>query len=338
VWAAWDVSRNAVSRVLLRGDFESPAEEVPPGVPLILDDPANPFVPAKAGPDSPHSGRRLALAKWLVKPDHPLTSRVIVNRIWQYHFGTGIVATPDDFGSQGARPTHPELLDWLATSLVSHGWSLKWLHREILLSSTYRQASIASHEKVKADETNRLLGRWPARRLEGEAIRDSILKISGQLSDAMYGDPVALCSAPDGNYLPDTSGRIDGERIRGFAFDPPPCKTPASALSPERSPNRRSIYLQIRRVAIAGFLAAFDAPVMDTNASTRFRSALPQQALAGLHDPLLVEAAAALAERTRKEAGKDLVARIRLMHARPRKTKFLLRSRRSASRRIRKRD
>ena len=322
IWAAWDVSKDAVTRVLMRGDFESPGDVVEPGVPLILDDPANPFQPAKPAPDAPHSGRRLAFAKWLTRPGHPLTARVIVNRVWQHHFGTGIVSTPDDFGSQGARPTHAELLDWLAVGLVEHGWSLKWLHREILLSATYRQSSDASPLQLKADEPNKLLSRWPARRLEAEAVRDAVLSASGQLSRTMYGHPVALCSAPDGNYLPDMSGRIDGERIRGFSFTPPPCKAASRALAEDRNPNRRSIYLQIRRVAANGFLAAYDAPLMDNNVSVRFRSALPQQALAALHDPLMLDAASALALRTRQDAGgADMVARIRraieLTYSRP---------------------
>jgi Protein of unknown function (DUF1553)/Protein of unknown function (DUF1549) len=310
IWAAWDVSPNAVTRVLLRGDFESPNDVVEPGVPLILDDPQNPFQQAKPANGSPHTGRRLAFAKWLTKPDHPLTSRVIVNRIWQHHFGTGIVATPDDFGSQGAQPTHPELLDWLAVSLVEHGWKLKWLHKEIMMSATYRQSSTASPAQLKADEPNHLLSRWPARRLEAEAVRDGILAVSGLLSFEMYGDPIALCTAPDGNYLPDTSGRIDGERIRGFNFDPPPCKPATKPLPPGRNPNRRSIYLQVRRVAAPGFLVAYDAPLMDTNVALRFRSAVPQQALAALHNPMMLDAASALTERTKNDMGSDLVARI----------------------------
>ncbi|MSV30852.1 MAG: DUF1553 domain-containing protein [Bryobacterales bacterium] len=321
VWAAWDVSKNAATRVLMRGDFESPGDAVEPGVPLALDDPRNPFRPAEVPADSPHTGRRLAFAKWLTKPDHPLTSRVIVNRVWQHHFGKGIVSTPDDFGSQGARPTHPELLDWLAAGLVEHGWSLKWLHREIMLSRTYMQSSVATPAQLKADEPNHLLSRWPARRLEAEAVRDAILSASGQLSLEMYGDPVALCSAPDGTYLPDTSGRIDGERIRGFSFNPPPCKAAAEALPAARNPNRRSVYLQIRRVAATGFLVAYDAPLMDNNVSVRFRSALPQQALTALHNPLMLESAAALAARIKREAGDDMVARIRraieLAYSRP---------------------
>ena len=134
------------------------------------------------------------------------------------------MATPDDFGSQGAPPTHPKLLDWLAVSLIEHDWSLKWLHREMMLSAVYRQSSNLDEAKHRLDQPNKLLGRWGPRRLEAEAIRDSTIEVSGMLNRTMYGDPIALCSAPDGNYLPERFGRIDGKRINGFEFDPPPCE------------------------------------------------------------------------------------------------------------------
>jgi hypothetical protein len=314
IWAAWDVSPRAATRVLLRGDYESPGDPVEPGVPVVLDDPAQPFAPAQ-------TGRRLAFAQWLTRPGHPLTARVIVNRVWQYHFGAGIVATPDDFGSQGAPPTHPELLDYLAVGFVENGWSLKWLHRQIMLSAAYQQTSQASPEALKADEPNRLLSRWPARRLEAEAIRDGILSASGLLNLTMYGAPIPLCAAPDGNFLPDATGRIDGETIRGFNFKPPACQPAKANLSADRDPHRRSVYLQIRRIAGPGLLVAFDAPLMDSSAGLRFRAALPQQALAALHDPLLFEAAAALAARAQRDAGDDRVAQLKraieLVYARP---------------------
>lgn len=322
IWAAWDVTTEpGAQHVLLRGSYESPGEVVEPGVPVILDDAEDPFSTPAVPAGAPHTGRRLAFAKWLTKPDHPLTARVIANRIWQYHFGQGIVATPDDFGSQGAPPTHPELLDWLAVSLVENHWSLKWLHREIMLSAVYRQTSTVDEAKYRLDEPNKLLGRWEPRRLEAEAIRDSILEVSGLLNRTMYGDPIALCSAPDGNYLPERSGRIDGKKIKGFDFDPPPCEEPSGELTPDRDPNRRSIYLQIRREASAGFLEAFDQPLMDTNASVRFRSAVPKQALSALHNPLMMETSRSLASRVREEAGGDLVAQVsravELVYSRP---------------------
>ena len=322
IWAAWDVTTEpATQHVLMRGSYESPGDPVEPGVPVILDDPSDPFTIPEQPEGSFHTGRRLAFAKWLTKPDHPLTARVIANRVWQYHFGEGIVATPDDFGSQGAPSTHPELLDWLAVSLIEHDWSLKWLHRQIMTSNVYRQSSKVSDAKYLLDEPNKLLGRWQPRRLEAEAIRDSILQVSGMLNRTMYGDPIALCSAEDGNFLPERSGRIDGQKISGFEFDPPPCEEPDGELAPSRDPNRRSIYLQIRREAAAGFLEAFDQPLMDTNASVRFRSAVPKQALSSLHNPLTMDASKRLAERARTEAGDDLVAQVRraieLTYSRP---------------------
>lgn len=322
VWAAFDVTAKPhPTHVLIRGSYEAPGDEVQPGIPVIFDDPENPFTIPEPEPGAHSTGRRLAFAKWLIRPEHPLTARVIVNRVWQYHFGQGIVATPDDFGSQGTPPTHPELLDWLAVSLVEHDWSLKWLHRQIMLSSVYRQTSDVPHEKHLLDEPNKLLGRWQTRRLEAEAIRDSILDVSGLLNSTPFGEPIALCSAEDGNYLPEPSGRVDGRNIRGFDFTPPPCGDPKDGLDPQRDPNRRSIYLQARRLAVAGFLGAFDQPQMDTNVPVRFRSAVPSQALSALHNPLMLKAADSLAERAQADAGTDAVARIRraieLVYSRP---------------------
>ncbi len=322
IWAAWDVTTEPnPTHVLVRGSYEAPGDVVEPGVPVILDDPDNPFTIPDQPEGSQTTGRRLAFAKWLTRPEHPLTARVIANRVWQYHFGQGIVATPDDFGSQGAAPTHPELLDWLAVSLIEHDWSLKWLHRQIMLSNAYRQSSKTDHAKYLLDEPNKLLSRWQPRRLEAEAVRDSVLQVSGLLNTEMYGEPIALCSAPDGNYLPETSGRIDGENLRGFDFTPPPCEEPKGELDPQRDPNRRSIYVQIRRLAAAGFLEAFDQPLMDTNVSVRFRSAVPKQALSSLHNPLMMKASESLAERAAAETGNDSVGKIRraieLVYSRP---------------------
>jgi hypothetical protein len=190
-----------------------------------------------------------------------------------------------------------------------------------MLSNVYRQTSQTDHAKYLLDEPNKLLSRWQPRRLEAEAVRDSVLQVSGLLNTEMYGEPIALCSAPDGNYLPETSGRIDGKNLRGFDFTPPPCEEPKGELDPQRDPNRRSIYLQIRRLAAAGFLEAFDQPLMDTNVSVRFRSAVPKQALTSLHNPLMIKASQSLAERASAETGNDSVGKIRraieLVYSRP---------------------
>ena len=142
IWGLWDVSKTpSQTHILIRGNYLAPGDPVEPGILAVLDDPQKPLRFPEPRPEWHHTGRRLALAQWLTEPDHPLTTRVIVNRVWQYHFGEGIVRTPDDFGSQGVLPTHPELLDWLATNFVEHGWSLKWLHKQIMLSAAYRQSS-----------------------------------------------------------------------------------------------------------------------------------------------------------------------------------------------------
>ena len=137
--------------------------------------------------DAPEQERRLALARWLVAADNPLTPRVLVNRLWQYHFGTGIVATPSDFGYMGERPTHPELLDWLAKRLVADGWRLKPLHKLIVMSQTYRQSSAYREDAAKVDADSRLLWRFPPRRLSAEEIRDTMLFVAGKLDEHMGG-------------------------------------------------------------------------------------------------------------------------------------------------------
>lgn len=315
LWATWDVSKTAETRLLLRGNFDSPGEPIAPGVPLILDNPKAPFRIPDPPADSEHTGRRLAFAQWLTQPDHPLTARVIVNRVWQYHFGNGIVGTPDDFGFQGARPTHPELLDWLAVSFVEHGWSLKWLHRQIMLSSVYRQSSSVPVDVFRRDERNQWLGRWGTQRLEAEQVRDAILAVSGQLNPVMYGPPIAMCTLPDGSYFTESSGRID-DKVEGHTrFFPPPCEKAAATPPADQSrlPTRRSIYVQARRTYGMGFLGAFDVPVMETNASSRFSTASPRQALSMLHNPMVLQSAEKLAGRAKADAGEDTIARIRRM-------------------------
>ncbi len=163
-----------------RGEVTQPKEVIPPAV-LAAIGPANPL-PAGLGEQE----RRMALAKWITDPRHPLTARVIVNRLWHYHFGTGLVDTPSDFGVNGGRPSHPALLDWLASELIESGWSLKHLHRLIVTSATYRQASRADETGLKVDARDRLLWRFPPRRLEAEALRDAMLAVSGQL-DLTHG-------------------------------------------------------------------------------------------------------------------------------------------------------
>src|SRR5207245_1355628 len=136
------------------------------------------------------TGRRAALASWLASPGNPLTARVMINRLWDYHFGRGIVGTPSDFGNTGERPSHKELLDWLATEFVRKGWSLKQMHRLIMFSNTYQQSTEYNQKAAKTDPENRLLRRFNRKRLEGEAVRDSILAVSGELNPAMAGPSI----------------------------------------------------------------------------------------------------------------------------------------------------
>src|SRR6202011_5607018 len=161
-------------------NYLSPGIKVEPGLPYVLDDPHHPFKfpDPKDHPEWKHTGRRLALAQWFTRADNPLTSRVFVNRVWQFHFGEGIVASPDDFGTQGAKPTHPELLDWLAGNFVEHGWNIKWLTKEIMMSTVYRQASNEQTEQMAADPSDKLLWRKAPLRLEAENIRDAMLQVS----------------------------------------------------------------------------------------------------------------------------------------------------------------
>jgi hypothetical protein len=164
------------THVLLRGEYDKPRDEVTAGTPAAL-----PPMPE----DFPRN--RLGLARWLVMPDHPLTARVAVNRFWQQLFGTGIVKTTEDFGSQGDWPSHPELLDWLANVLIDHGWQLKRLHRLIMTSSVYMQSTASDESRASIDRENQLLWRWTPRRLEAEAIRDCMLAVSGKLDRTMFG-------------------------------------------------------------------------------------------------------------------------------------------------------
>src|SRR5262249_28207771 len=180
--AFYDLPGEVKTHLLRRGDYLNPGPEVQPGTLSVLRT-SQPFTWAPPDKEARTSGRRLAFARWLTQPDHPLTARVLVNHLWRQHFGEGIVATPDNFGHTGSLPSHPELLDWLATDFTSRGWGVKTLHRLIMTSSTYRQASVvdaaAQATAFKIDPENRLLWRQRLRRLEAEVLRDAILSTAG---------------------------------------------------------------------------------------------------------------------------------------------------------------
>jgi hypothetical protein len=285
MWALWDMSKEASpTYLLLRGNYLTPGPVVQPGILTALDDPDDPFKfpDPMEHPDWNHTGRRLTLAKWLTQPDHPLTSRVFVNRLWQWHFGEGIVASPDDFGTMGARPTHPELLDWLAVDFVEGGWDIKRMHRLIMQSAVYRQRSLEDPEKMTEDPGNKLLWRKSPLRLDAETIRDSLLAVSGMLNKTMFGEFDPIKKSADGQYLPDeTKGPV----------------------------NRRSVYLAQSRTRPVGFLHAFDMPTMTADSvSKRFRSTRPTQALVLLNNPLVRTTSKALADRVLEEKRGELDA------------------------------
>jgi hypothetical protein len=253
-------------RLLRKGNFKNPGGVVAPGFPSILAD----ADPTSLGTN----GRRKALADWMTRPDHPLTSRVIVNRLWQGHFGRGIVATPSDFGKQGAEPTHPELLDWLATALVARGWSLKALHRLMVTSATYRQSSLPLARTLAADPENTLLGRMPRRRIEAEAVRDALLAVSGGL-DRREGGP---------SVFPDLPPGVDTRS--GWT------RSPSAA-----DRNRRSVYVFVRRNLKYPLFDAFDSPDTNTTCPERNISVNAPQALMLLNSDLVLDQARALAGR-----------------------------------------
>ena len=258
------------NRLLRKGNLNSPGEEVAPGFLSVL----GPTELPRAEASGSTTGRRKALADWATRPDHPLTARVMVNRLWQGHFGRGIVATPGDFGTQGASPSHPELLDWLATELVARGWSLKAMHRLMVTSATYRQSSTASPKALEADTDNLLFGRMMRRRLEGEAVRDALLAVSGQL-DGRVGGPGVFPDLPPGV-------EARGGWVR-------------SASAADR--NRRSLYVSARRNLKFPLFDAFDVPDTNLTCPERNVSVNAPQALMLLNSEQVLDQARALAGR-----------------------------------------
>ena len=277
--------------VRTRGDFASKGPEVGPGFPAVLRPEASqPEVPISPLPRS--TGRRKALGEWLTREGHPLTSRVMVNRLWQHHFGKGVVATPSDFGTMGQEPTHPELLDWLATEFESQGWDIKAMHRLMVTSATYRQSSKPSAESLASDPENTLLSHFRRTRLDGEAIRDALLAVSGQLSTTIGGPPV----------FPELPVELTKLSSKGQVW-------PVSKTEEERS--RRSLYVFVRRNLRYPFFEAFDRP--DTNASCprRTTSTIAPQALTLMNSQIAIHASETLAARVIGEGGADKEGRIR---------------------------
>src|SRR5258707_4268609 len=177
--ALWDRGEPSPTYMYRRGDYLSPGRLVGPGVPSMLTDGKTPFEVTPPWPGAKKTGRRLALARWLTRPDHPLTARVMVHRIWKHHFGVGLVRTLDNFGKMGTPPTHPELLDWLAGELVRRGWSIKAMHRLMVTSATYRQTSAVTSALASQDPDNALYSRMPLVRLSTDQLYDTMLLAAG---------------------------------------------------------------------------------------------------------------------------------------------------------------
>jgi hypothetical protein len=264
-------------RVAIRGDFRNAGEKVGPGLPAALSDGEKLADPAQ---------RRKALALWLTRPEHPLTARVMVNRVWQWHFGRGIVATPSDFGRQGEAPTDPELLDWLATEFISRGWSIKAMHRLVMLSNTYRMSDAYDEKNAAIDAENRYLWRMNRTRLDAEEVRDAVLACAGTLNWKAGGPPVIPPLAPDEvNALGEIS------------------QWPAT-LDPKES-LRRSVYMYAKRTFRLPMLDTFDAPDSSLSCSRRDVTNVAPQALALMNNEFVLARAGEFADRLRKLGGEN---------------------------------
>ena len=290
----------APTRVLVRGDYRQPGEVVAPGfLSAITGNAAPAMIETDRYRQFPTRGYRITLARWIASRDNPLTARVMVNRIWQHHFGQGIVRTTNDFGRNGERPSHPELLDWLAVEFMDSGWNIKALHKLMLMSNTYQQA--ADHPQLAentVDPENRLLWKFNRRRLEAEAIRDSILFVSGRLNFER-GGPSVFPPLPD-----DLADFARYGRTGGVMWEP---------NEKEEDARRRSVYIFQRRSLPLPMMAAFDAPVFSESCERRSSTTTPLQALSMMNGALVHEEAKYLARRAAAQAPGDKRAQVEAM-------------------------
>jgi hypothetical protein len=277
-----DVSRDVPpTHLLKRGNWRFKSEEIRPGFLSAFDDREAVIKPMGIG-----SGRRTALAEWISSPSNPLTARTIVNRIWMQHFGRGIANSPGDLGLQGERPTHPELLDWLANEFVDSGWGIKKLHRRIVLSRGYQQGSAFNADAAKVDPENNLYWRMNRRRLDGESLRDTILSVAGILNTKEQGPSI-------------------------FPELPTEVKAGTWIVSSEvEERNRRSIYVYVKRNLRYPLFSAFDAPDRNEACSRRFETTTAPQALMLLNERIYADRAKQFAERVTREAGQGIDERI----------------------------
>jgi hypothetical protein len=285
-------SKPPATHLLLRGKAARPGPEVAPGVPAVLVS-SQPSFPS---PGEHTSLRRLTLARWLADAAHPLTARVIVNRVWQYHFGEGLVRTPSDFGVTGEPPTHPELLEWLTGWFVHEGWSLKKLHSLILTSNTYRMSKAWRPQYGSEDPENRLLWRMHPRRLEVEAIRDSVLAVSGRLNPKMYGPsvyPPVPRAALESHSDPDKIWRA----------------------SREEEASRRTIYVFIKRSLVLPLLEVLDLCDTARSSARRLITTVAPQALSLFNGDFVNEQAHYFAARLEQEAGGEFAKQVERAYA-----------------------
>ncbi|WP_417377166.1 DUF1553 domain-containing protein [Gimesia maris] len=261
-----------VTKLFYRGDYRQPKQVVEPaGLTVVAPEGERRKFPVNDA-TLPTSGRRLAFARWLTNGEHPLVARVLVNRIWLHHFGRAIVSTPGEFGKLGSTPTHPELLDWLASEFMQQGWDLKKLHRTIMLSTAYRQAGASDPSKESIDPENNYYWRKPIVRLEAETLRDRMLAVSGVLDPQLFGAPVGIKEDDFGQVV------VSGDQLR------------------------RSLYIQARRSQPVGMLQTFDAPVMEINCERRSSSTVATQSLMLMNGSFILSQSAKLAERLSREA------------------------------------
>ncbi|MEO2035519.1 MAG: DUF1553 domain-containing protein, partial [Planctomycetaceae bacterium] len=277
------------SRVMIRGEYDNPGDIVEPG---FLSCITGHEEPAKIRLDPfkrwPTRSRRMALAEWIASPDNPLTAKVMVNRLWHWHFGRGIVVTPSDFGELSGGPSHPDLLDWLALQFVKEKWSIKAVHRLIVTSATYRQTSMRSDPDAElVDPDNALLWRFRRQRLDAETIRDAVLSVSGRLNPERHGLPI-FPPLPD-----DIEQRVKYSENK---WD--------TQYGPEG--RKRSIYVYQQRTLTMPFMQAFDALVCDESRPRRRHSVTPLQALAMYNGRLVNDEAKHFASRIQKGAGSDV--------------------------------
>lgn len=273
------------TRLFHRGDHEQPRDTIAPGELTVVASSSQSI--QLNDPTLPSTGRRLAFAHRLTDGTHPLTARVIVNRVWMHHFGHGLVRSPGDFGFLGERPSHPELLDWLARDFMAHGWRLKRLHRLIMTSATWQQSARRTERLEVEDPDNLLLARMNVRRLDAEAIRDGILTVSGALNRTLFGKPVPVMEDEVGQVVIGKEN-LDGERKPGKSLD----------LGGQQF--RRSIYVQARRSRTLSLFSTFDAPEMAPNCTRRSASTVAPQALVFLNGDFAIQQAKRLADRVRQ--------------------------------------